>query len=193
MKVRWTQIASSCIACCIFYIISILCSDTAMSRPFPHSCEQRHQVEAWVDQIHAVISTSASFLLRLLTGVECGKGQLDKKVIIFVFLHLCFLSPISPQYSSARFWPLLISETRLNFLFWTQGEIGPGNRAHMKTPSNIFELNIYHHYQYQIKGWPNKTINKTYWERLFNLTAMLSYFTPRNITGTSLVTLSKHV
>ena len=27
------------------------CSDTAMSRPFPHSCKQRHQVEAWVDKI----------------------------------------------------------------------------------------------------------------------------------------------
>ena len=68
-----------------------------------------------------------------------------------------------------------------------------GNRAHMKTPSNIFELNIDHHYQCQIKGWPNKTINKTYWERLFNLTVMLLYFTPRNVTGTSLIILSKHV
>ena len=55
----------------------------------------------------------------------------------------------------------------------------------MKTPSNIFELNIYHHYQYQIKGWPNKTINKTYWERLFTLTDMLLYLTPRHVTGTS--------
>ena len=27
------------------------CSGTAMSRPFPHSCEQRHQVESWVDKI----------------------------------------------------------------------------------------------------------------------------------------------
>ena len=27
------------------------CSDTAMSRPFLHSCEQRHQVEGWVDKI----------------------------------------------------------------------------------------------------------------------------------------------
>ena len=43
----------------------------------------------------------------------------------------------------------------------------------------------YHHYQYQIKGWPNKTINKTYWERLFTLTDMLLYLTPRHVTGTS--------
>ena len=27
------------------------CSDTVMIRPFPHSCEQRHQVESWVDKI----------------------------------------------------------------------------------------------------------------------------------------------
>ena len=27
------------------------CTDTAMSRPFPHSCKQRHQVEACVDKI----------------------------------------------------------------------------------------------------------------------------------------------
>ena len=26
-------------------------------------------------------------------------------------------------------WPFLISETGLNFLIWTQGEIHPGNRA----------------------------------------------------------------
>ena len=26
-------------------------SDTAMSRPFPHSCEQRHQVQAWMEKI----------------------------------------------------------------------------------------------------------------------------------------------
>ena len=31
--------------------ISFNCSDTVMSRPFPHSCKQRHQVEAWVDKI----------------------------------------------------------------------------------------------------------------------------------------------
>ena len=26
------------------------CNDTAMSRPFPHSSKQRHQVEAWMDK-----------------------------------------------------------------------------------------------------------------------------------------------
>ena len=169
--------------------ISFNCSDTAMSRPFPHSCEQRHQRRGMGGQNTVIcmkLSTraSTSFFYVWLLVWNCGKGLLGKKVMIFVFLHLCFLSPISRQNSSARF--LAFSYLRNQ---GTQGEIGPGNRAHMKTPSNIFELNIYHHYQYQIKGWPNKTINKTYWERLFTLTAMLLYVTPRNITGTSLVTL----
>ena len=31
--------------------ISFNCSGTVMSRPFPHSCKQRHQVEAWMDKI----------------------------------------------------------------------------------------------------------------------------------------------
>ena len=47
-------------------------------------------------------SLNPNFLC-LVTGVECGKGLLGKKVMIFVFLHLCFLSPISCQNSSARF------------------------------------------------------------------------------------------
>ena len=83
------------------------CSDTVMSRPFPHSCEQRHQVVAWVDQIQWFVwncpPESQPHFLCLLTGVEGGKGLLGKKVMIFVFLHLCFLSPISRQNSSARF------------------------------------------------------------------------------------------
>ena len=32
-------------------------------------------------------------------------------------------------------WPFFILETGLKFLIWTQGEIGPGNRAHVKRPS----------------------------------------------------------
>ena len=83
------------------------CSDTVMSRPFPHSCEQRHQVVAWVDQIQWFVwncpPESQPHFLCLLTGVECGKDLLGKKVMIFVFLHLWFLSPISCQNSSARF------------------------------------------------------------------------------------------
>ena len=41
---------------------------------------------------------------------------------------------------SQDLWPFLISETGLNFLIWTQGEIHTGkrasqvNRAHMKSP-----------------------------------------------------------
>ena len=83
------------------------CSDTVMSRSFPHSCKQRHQVMAWVDKysdLYEIVPPSLNLIfLCLVTGVECGKGLLGKKVMIFVFLHLCFLSPISRQNSSARF------------------------------------------------------------------------------------------
>ena len=99
------------------------CSDTVMSRPFPHSCEQRHQVVAWVDQIQWFVwncpPESQPHFLCLLTGVECGKDLLGKKVMIFVFLHLCFLSPISRQNSSAIF--LVFSYLR------NQAEFSPMN------------------------------------------------------------------
>ena len=35
-------------------------------------------------------------------------------------------------------WPFLISETGLNFLIWTQGEIHPGNRASPVNRENVF-------------------------------------------------------
>ena len=66
---------------------------------------------------------------------------------------------------------------------------GPHNYADALKYSRNKYIQPCHHYQYQMKGWPNKTINKTYWERLFNLTAILLYFAPRNVTVTSLVTL----
>ena len=54
--------------------------------------------------LYEIVHPSLNLIfLCLLTGVECGKGLLGKKVMIFVFLHLCFLSPISRQNSSARF------------------------------------------------------------------------------------------
>ena len=34
-------------------------------------------------------------------------------------------------------WPFLISETGLNFLIWTQGEIHPGNRASPVNRANM--------------------------------------------------------
>ena len=37
-------------------------------------------------------------------------------------------------------WPFLISETGLNFLVWNQGEIHPGNRAHVKRPLGLKEI-----------------------------------------------------
>ena len=58
----------------------------------------------------------------------------------------------------------------------------------MKTPSNIFELNILNRIitiSTKSKGDQIKTINKAYWEQLFTLTTMLLYLTPTHVTGTS--------
>ena len=141
---------------------------------------------------------STSFFYVCLLVWNCGKGLLGKKVMIFVFLHLCFLSPISRQNSSAWFLAFSSQKSGGNFSYEPKAKlvlvIGPHNYEDALKYIRSKYIKPYHHYQYQIKGWPNKTINKAYWERLFNLTAMLLYFTPRNITGTSLlVTLSKHV
>ena len=50
---------------------------------------------AWVDKysdLYEIVPPSLNLIfLCLVTGVECGKGLLGKKVMIFVFLHLCFL------------------------------------------------------------------------------------------------------
>ena len=134
--------------------------------------------------------------LCLLTAVECGKGLLGRKVMIFVFLHLCFLSPISPQNSSARFLAFSSQKSGRNFSYEPKAKLVPVTGLIWRRPQKNIRtkyIKRYHHYQCQIKGWPNKTINKACWERLFTLTDILLYFTPRNITGTSLVTLSKHV
>ena len=37
-------------------------------------------------------------------------------------------------------WQLLISATELKFLIWSQGEIRPGNRAHVKRPAKVYCL-----------------------------------------------------
>ena len=50
------------------------------------------------------------------------------------------MSAVFPKFGTRTRWPLLISETGLKFLIWTQGKIHPGNwasrvnRAHMKRP-----------------------------------------------------------
>ena len=60
---------------------------------------------------------------------------------IFLFFAMFSLFPESgARTRSQDLWPFLISETGLNFLIWTQGEIrtgkraSPVNRAHMKSP-----------------------------------------------------------
>ena len=110
------------------------CSDTVMSRPFPHSCEQRHQVVAWVDQIQWFVwncpPESQPHFLCLLTGVELWERSVRQESYDFcVSPSLLSFCPFRPRTRRQDFWPFLISETRLKFLLWTQGEIGPGNRA----------------------------------------------------------------
>ena len=96
--------ASPCIACCIFHIISIQLNyndDTFESRESYDRCE------------------SYNFCFSPLMFA----------------LFLEFRSRTCPQ----ELWPFLISETRLKFLIWTQGEIGPRNRARLVNPGSCEE------------------------------------------------------
>ena len=86
--------ASSCIACCIFHIISI-----------PFNCSD--------------------------TALRITDGKIGQKVMFALFPEL------GTRTRSQDLWPFLISETGLKFLIWTQGEIHPVNRAHMKRPLNV--------------------------------------------------------
>ena len=100
--------------------------------------------------------------LCLLTAVECGKGLLGRKVMIFVFLHLCFLSPISPQNSSARFLAFSSQKSGRNFSYEPKAKLVPVTGLIWRRPQKNIRtkyIKRYHHYQCQIKGWPNKTIN----------------------------------
>ena len=52
---------------------------TIVNSPSPHSCKQRHQFEARVDSdLYEIVYPRSLDLisLSLLTGAECGKGQL---------------------------------------------------------------------------------------------------------------------
>ena len=100
--------------------------------------------------------------LCLLTAVECGKGLLGRKVMIFVFLHLCFLSPISPQNSSARFLAFSSQKSGRNFSYEPKAKLVPVTGLIWRLPQKNIRTKYMkrcHHYQCQIKGWPNKTIN----------------------------------
>ena len=118
------------------------CSDTTMSRSFWHSCKQRHQVEAWVDIIQWFV----------------WNCPLEPRPHFFMFAHcsemwersvrqesydFCVSPSLLSFYHFAaelvgKIFGLFFSEIGPKFLLWTQGEIGPGNRAHMKTPSKKY-------------------------------------------------------
>ena len=58
-----------------------------------------------------------------------------------------------PQISRAVF-PTRILETGLKFHIWTQGGIGPGNRAHLKRPVNL--IIFYHDSSLKTIAWYRK-------------------------------------
>ena len=67
------------------------------------------------------------------TAIRVTKGMIGAKVITLCFAMFGFFSNLAPELVPAFF--LLVSETGLKFLIlWTQGGIGSGNRAHMKSP-----------------------------------------------------------
>ena len=107
------------------------------------------------------------------------KNRIEIKIIFF--LKLCLgppqMSPISkisviylrlqcvhmrgwagsvPQISRAVFLTRIL-ETGLKFHIWTQGEIGSGNRAHLKRPVNLISLFVNIHWvltsQYLALTW----------------------------------------
>ena len=63
---------------------------------------------------------------------QCSES--DLRAFFFSFAMFCLFLRILRQNSSQDLWPFLISETGLKLLLWTQGEIHPGNRSHMKKP-----------------------------------------------------------
>ena len=71
--------------------------------PVNKGIKSRHGWTKYNDLYEIVHPSLNLIFLCLITGVDCGKGLLGKKVMIFVFFHLCLLSPISRQNSSARF------------------------------------------------------------------------------------------
>ena len=122
--------------------ISFNCSDTVMSRPFPHSCKQRHQVEAWMDKIQWFVwkfppEPQPHFFM---FGYCSGMWERSVRQESYDF---CVSPSLLSFYHFAaelvgKIFGLFFSEIGPKFLLWTQGEIGPGNRAHMKTPSKKY-------------------------------------------------------
>ena len=86
--------------------------------PVNKGIKSRHGWTKYSDLCEIVHPSLNLIFLCLLTGVEWGKGLLGKKVMFFVFLHLCFLSPILHQNSSARFlaFSYLRNRTEISFM-----------------------------------------------------------------------------
>ena len=155
------------LACCNFYSISIPfnCSDTAMSRPFPHSCEQRHQVEAWVDKIQWFVwnCPPEPQLHFFMFGYLCGMWKRSVRQESYDFcVSPCLLSfsHFAPKLVGKIFGLFLSQKPGWNFSYERKGKLvlvtGPHNYEDALKYFRTKYIKPYYHYQYQIKGWPNK-------------------------------------
>ena len=112
------------------------------------------------------LAAKSRWIIYMTTFFYNGFFKNRSKIKIIVFLKLCIgpshMSPVPmisliylkiqcvhmrgwalsvPEISRAVFSTRIL-ETGLKFHIWTQGEIGPGNQAHLKRPVNL--ISFYH-------------------------------------------------
>ena len=112
----------------------------------------------------------------------------QESYVFCVSPSLLSFSHFAPELVGKIFGLFLSQKPGWNFSYEPKAKLVPVTGLICRRPQKNIRtkyIKRYHHYQCQIKGWPNKTINKAYWERLFTLPVMLLYFTPRHVTGTS--------
>ena len=151
--------ASPCINCCIFHIISIpfnCRSDTAWRVTQATAVASMRRTEALASVKFYQILSIFIFFIRLIiledfirlisyngpcVRLGCSfflatalQAMIGPKVNIFVFRHVnCFVSRIWRQNSSSGYLTFShLGNRELKFLIWTHGELNRGNRAHVK-------------------------------------------------------------
>ena len=153
--------ASSCINCCIFHIISIPLncrSDTAWRVTQATAVASMRRTEALASVKFYQILSIFIFFIRLIiledfirlisyngpcVRLGCSfflatalQTMIGPKVNIFYVSPclLCF-SNLAPELASSGYLTFShLGNRGLKFLIWTHGEINPGNRAHVKRP-----------------------------------------------------------
>ena len=130
------------------------------------------------------------FFLKLYLGPP-QMSPVSKISVIYLWLkwvHMRGWADSVPQISRAVF-PTRILETGLKFHIWTQGEIGPGNRAHLKRPVNL--VSFYHDSSLKTIAWYRKKGILSNTERSFffwtNHTLNLKFVVARDNRGNHFV------